>query len=168
MQRLTLKLTGHKIPVQHQKQPGLQADMKGEQPVSTQLPTEDSGYGTYKAADKLARKRAIITGGDSGIGRAVAVLFAMEGATSLIVYLPEEEADAQETRKMVRRHGGECHLMQADVRTKETCRAIVDEGLRYLGGIDILVNNAGYQNMVHDIEDLEEYVYSRPSLLHGI
>jgi NAD(P)-dependent dehydrogenase (short-subunit alcohol dehydrogenase family) len=138
--------------------------MKGEKPVSTKLPTEDLGYETYKAAGKLSQKRAIITGGDSGIGRAVAILFAMEGATSFLVYLPEEEEDAQETRKMVRRHGGECGLMQADVRKKETCRAIVEEGIKYLGGIDILVNNTAYQNMVHDINDLDEYVSSQPLL----
>jgi len=125
-------------------------------PVSTHIPTEDGGYQRYKAAGKLKDKRAIITGGDSGIGRAIAILFAMEGASSLIVYLPEEEKDAEETKKKVKEHGSECHLLATDIRKKENCRTVVEVALRKLGGIDILVNNAAYQNMIHDIVGLTE------------
>ncbi|KAK2758057.1 hypothetical protein FQN54_004463 [Arachnomyces sp. PD_36] len=148
---------GHQIPPQHQEKPGLQANLKGPQPVSAHLPTDDANtYAQYKPASKLAGKKAIITGGDSGIGRAVAYLYALEGATSLIVYLPEEEEDAQETKRGVEKFGGKCHLMASDVRSKENCRRIVKEGVERMGGVDILVNNAAFQNMVYDIKDLDE------------
>lgn len=124
--------------------------------MSTHLPTDDGGYQLYKAAGKLNGKRAIITGGDSGIGRAIALLFAMEGASSLIVYLPEEEKDAQETKRRVQEFGCECHCLAIDLRKKENCRKVVDVALQTLKGIDILVNNAAYQNMLDDISDLDE------------
>lgn len=124
--------------------------------MSTHLPTDDGGYQLYKAAGKLSGKRAIITGGDSGIGRAIALLFAMEGASSLIVYLPEEEKDAQETKRRVQEFGCECHCLAIDLRKKENCRKVVDVALQTLKGIDILVNNAAYQNMLDDISDLDE------------
>lgn len=132
--------------------------MEKPKPTSTQIPTEDQGYQTYKAAGKLDGKRAIITGGDSGIGRAVAILFAMEGASSLITYLPEEEKDAQETKRRVEEAGQKCYTLAVDLRTKENCRKVIDTALEKLGGIDTLVNNAGYQNMIQDIGDLDEYV----------
>lgn len=156
-----IKETGHQIPVHHQEKPGLQADMPDPKPVSDHLPTDDGGYQLYKAAGKLKGKRAIITGGDSGIGRAIAILYAMEGASSLIVYLPQEEKDAQETKKKVQEHGCECHLLAIDIRKKENCKTVVDTALRNLGGIDILVNNAAFQNMVEDINDITEYVAPR-------
>jgi NAD(P)-dependent dehydrogenase (short-subunit alcohol dehydrogenase family) len=130
--------------------------LEDPKPVSTRIPTEDHGYQTYKAAGKLAGKRAIITGGDSGIGRAVAILFAMEGASSLIVYLPEEEKDAQETKRRVQDTGCDCHCLAVDVRKKENCRKVVDTAVQCMGGIDILVNNAGFQNMIGDISSLDE------------
>jgi hypothetical protein len=148
---------GHRIPIQHQKKPGLQAELEDPKPASTRIPTDDYGYQTYKAAGKLAGKRAIITGGDSGIGRAVAILFAMEGASSLIVYLPEEEIDAQETKRRVQEAGKECHCLAVDLRKRENCQKVVDVALQCLGGIDILVNNAAFQNMVQDISELDEY-----------
>jgi hypothetical protein len=147
---------GHEIPIQDQEHPGLQSKMKEPHPQSENIPTEDGGYQTYRAAGKLQDKRAIITGGDSGIGRATAILFAMEGADSLIAYLPEEEEDAQETKSRVEKHGRRCYLLQTDVREKENCRKIVDEALSKMGGIDILFNNAAYQMMVEDIIDLTE------------
>ncbi|KNG81054.1 hypothetical protein ANOM_010075 [Aspergillus nomiae NRRL 13137] len=152
---------GHQIPVQHQEKPGLQEELEDPKPVSTHIPTVEGSYETYKAAGKLAGKRAIITGGDSGIGRAVAILFAMEGASSLIIYLPEEEIDAQETKRRVQDTGNDCHCLAVDVRKKENCRKVVDTAVQCMGGIDILVNNAGFQNMVGDISDLEEDQWER-------
>jgi NAD(P)-dependent dehydrogenase (short-subunit alcohol dehydrogenase family) len=132
--------------------------LEAPKPTSEKLPTEDNGYQTYKAAGKLSGKNAIITGGDSGIGRAVAILFAMEGASSLITYLPEEEKDAQETKKRVEEIGQRCHCFATDLRYKNNCQKVVDTALKSLGGIDILVNNAGTQTMINDIKDLKEYV----------
>ncbi|KAJ6095838.1 hypothetical protein N7486_006584 [Penicillium sp. IBT 16267x] len=148
---------GHQIPVEHQKKPGLQAGMENPKPTSSHVPTEDGGYQKYKAAGKLSGKKAIITGGDSGIGRAVAILFAMEGASSLITYLPEEEKDAQETKRRVEEVGQTCHCLAIDLREKKNCQKVVDTAVKTLGGIDILVNNAGTQQMIDDIKDLEEH-----------
>jgi NAD(P)-dependent dehydrogenase (short-subunit alcohol dehydrogenase family) len=138
------------VPVQNQDPPGLQSDL-GPQPTSSKLPTEDHGFQTYKAAGKLEGKKAIITGGDSGIGRAVAVLFAMEGADSLIVYLPDEEKDAKETQKQVEKYGKKCQLLAMDITSRENCQKVIDTALEKLGGINILVNNAAYQMMQPDI-----------------
>lgn len=142
--------------MQTHKKPGLQHEMENPKPTSTQLPSEDNGYQSYKAAGKLTGKKAIITGGDSGIGRAIAILFAMEGASSLITCLPEENSDAQETIRRVEELGKTCHLLKVDLRGKGNCKNVVDTALQQLGGIDILVNNAGSQNMVEDIRDLDE------------
>ena len=158
--------TGHEIPISHQEQPGLQSEMKGPDPVSKQIPAEDGGYQVYKAAGKLEGKKAVITGGDSGIGRAIAILYAMEGADCLINYLPEEESDAQETKKEVEKHGGKCYLYPGDITKPEVCKAIVDEALKQMGGINILVNNAAYQMMKHDISELSEYVPVSPFRSH--
>lgn len=136
--------------------PGLQADMESPKPVSDQIPTEDGGYQTYKAAGKLEGKKAIITGGDSGIGRACAILFAMEGASSMIVYLPEEEKDAKETKRLVEQYGQKCYCMPIDIRKKENCQKIVDTAVKDMGGVDILVNNAAFQNMLADISEVTE------------
>lgn len=132
--------------------------MEKPKPVSCHIPTEDGGYQLYKAAGKLEGKRAIITGGDSGIGRAIAILFAMEGASSLIVYLPEEESDAQETKKRVEEAGRQCHCLAIDLRKKENCQKVIDTAVKCLGGIDILINNAAFQNMLSDIGELDESV----------
>ena len=139
-----------------QKPPGVQADMKGPTPQNEHIPTEDGGYQIYKAAGKLKGKKAIITGGDSGIGRAIAIMYAMEGADSLIAYLEVEEKDAQETKKKVESYGQTCHLLQVDLKKKQDCQKVVDTALEKMGAINILVNNAAYQNMVEDIKDLSE------------
>lgn len=127
-------------------------------PKVDELPTPEGGAEKYKAADKLKGKKAIITGGDSGIGRSIAVLFAMEGADSFIAYLPEEEKDAQETKKMVEEKGQKCYTLAIDLKSKENCKKVIDEAIKAMGGIDILVNNHAYQMMVNDIKDLSEYV----------
>lgn len=146
---------GHEVPITHQQPPGRQSDMPNPKPINTHLPTEDGGFAAYKAAGKLEGKNALITGGDSGIGRAIAILFAMEGADSAIVYLPEEETDAQETKKLVEAHAGrKCHLIATDITSPENCQRIVDFAREKLGRINILVNNAAYQMVQKDITDL--------------
>lgn len=80
----------------------------------------------------------------------------MEGASSLIVYLPEEEEDAQETRRLVAKYGAKCFLFATDLRKKENCKAVIDTAIEKLGGLDILVNNAAFQNTTQGIEDLSE------------
>jgi NAD(P)-dependent dehydrogenase (short-subunit alcohol dehydrogenase family) len=100
----------------------------------------------YKAADKLAGRRALITGGDSGIGRAVAVLFAREGAEVAISYLPEEQKDAEETRRAVEAVGRRCVLIPGDLTDPGFCKQLIDGTVRTLGGLDILVSNAAHQN----------------------
>jgi NAD(P)-dependent dehydrogenase (short-subunit alcohol dehydrogenase family) len=120
-----------------------------------------TGQTEYKAAKKLEGKKAIITGGDSGIGRAIAVRFAMEGADSLINYLPEEEKDAQETKRLVEKYGGKCLLQPSDIRSKENCQKLVDTALSEMGAVNILVNNAAYQKMVNSIFDLPDEQWVR-------
>lgn len=113
----------------------------------------------YRPAGKLEGKRALITGGDSGIGRAVAVLYAREGADVCISFLPEEQRDADETRRAVEREGRTCVLVPGDLSDPAFCRELVDTAAAKLGGLDILVSNAAYQNRksVEDItpEELE-------------
>lgn len=142
---------------QLQKPPGLQHEMD-PLPESADQPDPDSGYQTYRAAGKLEGKRALITGGDSGIGRATAVLFAKEGASVAIVYLPQEEKDAQDTKKLVHEAGQKCVLIQADLTEAKECRRVVDEAASQLGGLEIIVNNAGYQMTQDSILDVSEFV----------
>ena len=130
--------------------------MKGPEPQSKHIPTEDGGYQIYKAEGKLEGKKAVITGEASGIRRAIAILYAMEGAESLINYLPEEESDAQATKQEVEKHGGTIHLWPADIREAKNCAKLVEEAVSRMGTINILVNNAAYQNMIEQIADLAE------------
>ncbi|KAF2737327.1 NAD(P)-binding protein, partial [Polyplosphaeria fusca] len=146
---------GHSVPIQHQKAPGLESKLDPA-PTPDHLPTPDGGYQLYKAAGKLEGKKALITGGDSGIGRAIAILFAMEGADSFIAYLPEEEDDAQHTKRLVAEKGRKCYLQASDLRDRGNCKTLVDTAVKEMGGIDILVNNHAYQMMVEDIKDLTE------------
>jgi NAD(P)-dependent dehydrogenase (short-subunit alcohol dehydrogenase family) len=150
-------MTGHSVPIVNQDNaPGKQHLMEGPPPVSDHLPTPDGGRQLYKAAGKLQGRKALITGGDSGIGRAVAILYAMEGAESTIVYLAEEEKDAQETMKLVQEKGGKLHLIQADLTSHQTCKSVVNQALAAMGRINILVLNHGYQMMQETISDLSE------------
>ena len=132
--------------------------MAGPDPVNDQLPTSDGGYQPYKAAGKLAGKKALITGGDSGIGRSIAILYAMEGAESTIVYTPEEEADARKTEGLVKEKGGQIHLLQADLRSHKECKRVVDKAVEAMGRINILALNHGTQEMKESISEISEYV----------
>jgi NAD(P)-dependent dehydrogenase (short-subunit alcohol dehydrogenase family) len=105
----------------------------------------DHGEESYRGSGRLIGRRAIITGGDSGIGRAVAIAFAREGADVLISYLPEEEADAQDTAQLIQKAGRTAATVPGDIRDEGHCQAIVDRAVAELGGIDILVNNAAFQ-----------------------
>jgi NAD(P)-dependent dehydrogenase (short-subunit alcohol dehydrogenase family) len=100
----------------------------------------------YKPAGKLAGKRALVTGGDSGIGRAVAVMFAREGADVAINYLDEEQRDAEETQRAVEAEGRRCVLLPGDLTDAAFCAQLIDDAIARLGGLDVLVSNAGYQN----------------------
>ncbi|MFI6160574.1 SDR family oxidoreductase [Micromonospora sp. PTRAS2] len=105
----------------------------------------DHGEDSYRGTGRLTGKRAVITGGDSGIGRAVAVAFAREGADVLITYLPEEKDDAEETARLVRAAGRTVVTVPGDIREEEHCVEIVRRAVDELGGLDILVNNAAHQ-----------------------
>jgi len=116
-------------------------------------PKADHGETSYKGSGKLAGKKAIITGGDSGIGRAVAIAFAREGADVLIAYLNEDQ-DAQETAKYIEEAGRKAVLVPGDIREQEHCKQIVERAVQELGGLDILVNNAAYQMSHESIQDI--------------
>src|SRR4051794_37295392 len=126
-------------PSQQQQQPGLESKMD---------PKPDYGEKTYRGCGKLKGKAAIITGGDSGIGRAVALAFAREGADVLISYL-DEEADARETARVVEKEGRKCIAVAGDIQDEAHCRKLVDRAVKELGKVDILVNNAAFQ-MTHE------------------
>jgi NAD(P)-dependent dehydrogenase (short-subunit alcohol dehydrogenase family) len=114
--------------------------------VTGQMDDEpDHGEESYRGSGRLQGRRAVITGGDSGIGRAVAIAFAREGADVLISYLPEEEKDAQETVRLVEEAGRKAVTVPGDITDQSVCRQIIEQALSELGGIAILVNNAAYQ-----------------------
>lgn len=115
----------------------------------------------YKAAGKLKGKAALITGGDSGIGRAVAVMYAREGADLAIVYLPEEQRDAEETMAAVEKHGRKCVLIAGDVTDPEFCRDAVEHTVQELGKLNILVNNTAFQQHKENIEEVSEEQWDR-------
>jgi NAD(P)-dependent dehydrogenase (short-subunit alcohol dehydrogenase family) len=125
-------------------QPGVQAEMQ-QQPQSTKV----SHYGS----GKLEGKVALITGGDSGIGRAVAVAFAKEGADLIISYLNEHK-DAEETKRLVAEQGGRCETISGDVSDETFCQSLVQQAVDTWGPLNILVNNAGEQHLAEDITDI--------------
>lgn len=135
------------FPRQHQRKPGLESKVH---PRPEYLAPE------YRPAGKLNGRRALITGGDSGIGRAVAVIYAREGADVAIVYLREEETDAQETKRAVEAAGRKAVLIPGDIRSPEFCRRAVERAVRDLGGLDILVNNAAYQASKESLSEITE------------
>ncbi len=108
----------------------------------------------YKGSDKLKDMAAIVTGGDSGIGRSVSVLFAREGADVAIVYLPVEQSDAEETKHAIEREGRRCLLIPGDVSDFRFCQSVVDRTVKEFGKLDILVNNAAFQEHASSIEEL--------------
>ncbi|QCJ42873.1 SDR family oxidoreductase [Bacillus sp. S3] len=134
-----------KIPAQEQKkQPGIQKDM---------TPVPETMNPKYKGSDKLKGKNAIITGGDSGIGRAVSIAFAKEGANVVIMYLSENH-DAEETKQLVEEQGVRCLLLSGDIGDETFCQEAVQQTVDELGGLDLLVNNAGEQHPQESIVDI--------------
>ncbi|MEU8237448.1 SDR family oxidoreductase [Actinoplanes missouriensis] len=114
--------------------------------LTTEMPDRpDHGEETYRGTGRLTGRKAIITGGDSGIGRAVAIAYAREGADVLISYLPEEESDARDTAGWIEKAGRKAVTVPGDIRDEAHCKAIVERAVADLGGVDILVNNAAYQ-----------------------
>ena len=135
------------LPAQSQEKPGIEAKMKPRPKYEAPL---------YKGSNKLESKVALITGGDSGIGRSVAVLYAREGADVAIVYLPEEQVDAEETQDAVNREGRECLLIPGDVRDAHFCSEAVEQTVNHFGQLDILVNNAAFQQHQDSLEKISD------------
>ena len=140
------------FPDQKLPKPGIESDMKLR--PRYQAPR-------YRPANKLEGKAALITGGDSGIGRAVAVLFAREGADVAITALPAEKVDAVETRKAVEAEGRKCVVFEGDLTNANFCHEVVERAVDELGRLDILVSNAAYQNRTESIEKLDEEQWDR-------
>ena len=139
------------FPKQHQKGVGLEAKLD---------PRPRYRAERYKPAGKLEGKVALITGGDSGIGRSVAVLYAREGADVAIVYLDEDQ-DAEETRRAVEAEGARAILIPGDVSDSKFCRYAVQQTLEHLDGLDILVNNAAFQESAESIEEISDEQWDR-------
>ncbi|WP_072314908.1 SDR family oxidoreductase [Agrococcus sp. Marseille-P2731] len=134
-------------PEQDQPEPGLDQDL---------LPKSDRGEFSYRGTGRLEGRKALITGGDSGIGAAVAIAFAREGADVAINYLPAEEPDAQEIKRIVEEAGRTAVLLPGDLTDKAFCESLVADAVQGLGGLDILVNNAGKQIAAESLEELPD------------
>ncbi|WP_089154080.1 SDR family oxidoreductase [Micromonospora sp. NBS 11-29] len=141
-------------PAQQQSTPGSTQEMG---------PKPDHGEESYRGADRLTGKRAVITGGDSGIGRAVAIAFAREGADVLVTYFDEEEeTDARETVSLIEQAGRKGVAVRSDLREEANCRELIDRAVADLGGLDILVNNAAYQmSQDNGIDDITTEQFDR-------
>ena len=137
---------GVEVAEKQEHQPGVEAEMD---------PRPEYIKADYKAAGKLNGKIALITGGDSGIGRAVAVHYAYEGTDVAIVYL-EESQDAEETKRLVEEQGRKCLTIQGDVKDRDFCYSAVEQTVQQLGGLNILVNNAAVQFPQQDLKDITE------------
>jgi NAD(P)-dependent dehydrogenase (short-subunit alcohol dehydrogenase family) len=135
------------MPAQHQPKPGIEAEM---------TPQPEFLAPKYKGSGKLQDKVALVTGGDSGIGRSVAVLYAREGANVAIVYLPEEEKDAKKTAKHIEKEGGKSLLIPGDVKDSKFCEEAIEKTVKEFGQIDVLVNNAAYQQHQKSLEDITD------------
>lgn len=135
------------MPAQHQRKPGIESKLKPRPRYQAPL---------YKGAGKLNKKVALITGGDSGIGRAVAVLFAREGADVAFTHLRQEESDAEETRAAIEAEGRRALPISGDLREPSFCKAVVQQTVKKFGKLDILVNNAAFQQHRESLEDLSD------------
>ncbi len=135
------------FPMQHQDGPGLESRLQ---------PAPWYEAPDYRAAGKLAGRNALITGGDSGIGRAVAMLFAREGANVAISYLPEEQSDAEATREAVEGEGVQCLLLPGNLMQPGFCGKLVEATVKEFGGIDVLVSNAAYQSRKESLEEMTD------------
>ena len=140
------------FPKQHQEGVGIEAELDPQPRYRAEQ---------YKPAGKLEGKVALITGGDSGIGRAVAYLYAREGADVAINYLPEEQRDADETRKAVESAGRTCLLLPGDLATAAFCRTLVGKTVERFGHLDILVSNAAHQNRKPSLQDVDDDEFDR-------
>lgn len=140
------------MPAQHQPKPGVEADLN---------PRPNYQARQYKGSGKLEDKVALITGGDSGIGRAVAVLFAREGADVAFTYLKEEQRDADETKRAIEAEGAKAIALIGDVTDAKTCKKLVDQTVDEFGKLDILVNNAAFQQHQESLEDVTEEQWDR-------
>jgi len=138
-------------PSQQQRPPGLEAEMD---------PRPDYGEQSYRGSDRLKGKAALITGGDSGIGRAVALAFAREGADVLISYL-NEEPDARETSRVVEAAGRKCVAVPGDIQDEGHCRQLVDRAVREFGKLDVLVNNAAFQMTRESLDQISTEEFDR-------
>jgi len=133
------------IPEQRQIEPGLDAEL---------IPKADHGEETYEGSGRLKGRKALITGADSGIGRAVAIAYAREGADIVLNYLPSEEADAKEVVALIEAAGKKAVACPGDISNEDFCKQLVKTAAKELGSIDILVNNAGKQIYVESLEEL--------------
>ncbi len=133
------------FPPQEQAWPGL---------ASRMTPRPDHGETSYKGSGRLTGRKALVTGGDSGIGRAAAIAFAREGADVAIGYLPAEESDAKEVIDLIRKAGRKAVAIPGDIRDEGFCKGMVETAVKELGGLDVLVNNAGYQRTVPNLEEV--------------
>ncbi|GAA1483413.1 SDR family oxidoreductase [Brachybacterium fresconis] len=134
-------------PQQDQSEPGLDADL---------IPGTDRGEDSYRGTGRLEGRKALITGADSGIGAAVAIAFAREGADVAMNYLPQEQEDAEHVADVIEQAGRRAILLPGDLVDADVCRQLVEDAVAQLGGLDALVNNAGRQIAVESLEDLEE------------
>lgn len=134
-----------KYPLKKQEAPGIQANMQ---------PAPDCGEESYEGHGRLEGRKALITGGDSGIGRAVAIAYAREGADVAINYLPAEQKDAEEVAKLIREAGRKAVLIPGDISDEDFCKQMVQEANKQLDGLDILALIAGKQVAISDIENL--------------
>ena len=141
-----------KFPKQEQPKPGLARDMD---------PKPDHGEDSYKGLGRLEGRKALVTGGDSGIGRAAAIAFAREGADVAISYMPEEEADAQEVVALIEKAGRKAYPIPGDLTSENYCNDLVARAVKSLGGLDILCNVAGHMFAQEDIADLTTEAFDR-------